>query len=64
MTLIENICLKVEKVVDCQKSVTRSSWICKISGLLFALSVNILELDLRMKMIKSLLCTVVHHDQY
>jgi hypothetical protein len=45
MTLIENICLKVEKVVDCQKSVTRSSWICKISGLLPALSVNIVELE-------------------
>jgi hypothetical protein len=34
------------------------------SGLLPALSVNIVELDLRMKMIKSLLYTVVHHDQY
>jgi hypothetical protein len=64
MTFLQNICHNLEKVVDCLKSVSRSSWTRKISGLLPALRVNNLELDLSMKMIKSLLYTVVHQAQY
>ncbi len=64
MIFLENICLILEKVVVCLKLVRRSSSICKIQGLLPALPGDILKLDLRIKMMKSLLYTVAQHDQY